>query len=63
MRVAMSGTGSALLFVDFSLMLKPYGVTKVDKGVVLGVAQTLGTEYFPAACDCRLNLHSCFAEQ
>ena len=25
-------------------------VSKVDKGVVLGVAQTLGTEYFPAAC-------------
>ena len=23
---------------------------KVDKGFVLGIAQTLGTEYFPAAC-------------
>ena len=27
-----------------------YCATKVDKGVVLGVAQILGTEYFPAAC-------------
>ena len=37
--------------------------TKVAKGVLLGVAQTLGTEYFPAAYDRRLYLLSCFAER
>ena len=36
---------------------------KVDKGYILGVAQSLGTEYFPAACDRRINLLSCFAER
>ena len=34
----------------------------VSKGSVQGVAQTLGTEYFPAAYDRRLNLLSCFAD-
>ena len=36
---------------------------KVDKGVVLGVAQTLVTEYFPATFDRRHQPHSCFADR
>ena len=35
--------------VDHRCLFQAMGMSKVDKGVVLGVAQTLGTEYFPAA--------------
>ena len=36
--------------VDHRCLFQAMGMSKVDKGVVLGVAQTLGTGYFPAAC-------------
>ena len=36
------------LVLSYSILVL-YLIPKVDKGVVLGVAQTLGTGYFPAA--------------
>ena len=50
-------------FGEFCFCSVAYHFCKVDIGVVLGFAQTLGTEYFPAAYDRRLYLLSCFAEQ